>query len=132
MAAQGSGYILQVGSTAVFMLGPLQAVYFATKVFVYSFSQALDQELRCDGVTCTVLAPGFVETEFAVRANLGGTNLTKSGTSPQSVAKHGYDAMIARKIVTANERRLIILIQWVIPLLPRRTLLKMIQKMQSK
>jgi short-subunit dehydrogenase len=132
MAARGSGHILQVGSTAGFMPGPLQAVYFATKAFVNSFSQALDQELRCDGVTCTVLAPGYVETEFANRANLGGTDLIKNSTSPESVAKHGYDAMIAGKLVTVNERQLNILIQWIIPLLPRRTVLKMIQKMQSK
>lgn len=132
MAAQGSGRILQVGSTAGFMPGPLQAVYFATKAFVGSFSQALDQELRSDGVTCTVLAPGYVETEFANRADLGGTDLVKNGTSPQSVAKHGYDAMIAGKLVTVNERQLSILTQWVIPLLPRRTVLKMVEKMQSK
>lgn len=132
MAAQGSGHILQIGSTAGFMPGPLQAVYFATKAFVSSFSQALDHELRGDGVTCTVLAPGYVETGFADRADLGGTDLVKSGKTPQSVAKHGYDAMIAGKLVTVNERQLSVLTQWFIPLLPRRAVLKMVQKMQSK
>ncbi|MEM9844413.1 MAG: SDR family NAD(P)-dependent oxidoreductase, partial [Pseudomonadota bacterium] len=58
MAARGAGKILNVGSTAGFMPGPQQAVYFATKAFVNSFSQAVDQELRDRGVTCTVLAPG--------------------------------------------------------------------------
>lgn len=132
MAAKGRGKILQVGSTAGFMPGPLQAVYFATKAFVNSFSQAIDHKLRSKGVTCTVLAPGYVETEFADRADLGGTDLIKSGATAASVAKHGYDAMLAGKLVTVNETKLSILTQWVIPLLPRRTVLKMVEKMQSK
>ena len=132
MAERGKGHILQVGSTAGFMPGPLQAIYFATKAFVNSFSQALDHELRPKGVTCTVLAPGYVETDFANRADLGGTDLVKSGKSAASVAKHGYDAMLDGKLVTMNETQLSILTQWVIPLLPRRTVLKMVEKMQSK
>ncbi len=132
MVAKGGGKILQVGSTAGFMPGPLQAVYFATKAFVNSFSQAIDHELRDKGVTCTVLAPGYVETEFADRADLGGTDLTKSGATAASVAKHGYDAMMAGKLVTVNETKISILTQWVIPLLPRRTVLKMVEQMQSK
>jgi hypothetical protein len=58
--------------------------------------------------------------------------LVKSGKTPQSVAKHGYDAMIAGKLVTVNERQLSFLTQWFIPILPRRAVLKMVQKMQSK
>lgn len=132
MVAQGGGKILNVGSTAGFMPGPLQAVYFATKAFVNSFSQAIDHELRGKGVTCTVLAPGYVETEFAQVAHLEGTNLVKNGATAASVAKHGYDAMMAGKLVTVNQRSLSILTQWVVPLLPRRMALKMIEKMQSK
>lgn len=132
MAERGKGRILQVGSTAGMMPGPLQAVYFATKAFVVSYSQAIDHELRGRGVTCTVLAPGYVETEFADRADLAGTDLAKSGKTPASVAKHGYDAMMDGKLVTVNEWQLSILTQWVIPFLPRRMVLKMIEKMQSK
>jgi len=132
MAMRGSGKILQVGSTAGFMPGPLQAVYFATKAFVVSFSQALDHELRDKGVTCTVLAPGYVETDFANRADLGGTDLVKNGATPAGVAKHGYDAMMAGKLVTVNDTKLSILSQWVIPMLPRRTVLKLVKKMQNK
>jgi len=132
MAAQGRGHILQVGSTAGFMPGPLQAVYFATKAFVNSYSQAIDHELRDQGVTCTVLAPGYVETDFAERADLGGTDLVKSGATAESVAKHGYDAMMAGKLVTVNETQLSILTQWIVPLLPRRMALKMVEKMQTK
>ena len=87
--------------------GPNQAVYFATKAFVKSFSEALDQELRGRGVTSTVLAPGYVETEFAKAADLEGTKLVSGGgKSAASVAKHGYDAMMRGELVTVNERGL--------------------------
>lgn len=132
MVAQGGGKILNVGSTAGFMPGPNQAVYFATKAFVNSFSQALDHELRTKGVTCTVLAPGYVETEFAARADLTDTKLAKGGATAESVARHGYDAMIAKKLVTVNETMLGILVNWVIPMLPRRLVLKMMADMQAK
>lgn len=132
MVARGKGRILNVGSTAGFMPGPKQAVYFATKAFVNSFSQAIDQELRDKGVTCTVLAPGYVETEFAKVADLEGTNLVKSGATAKSVAKLGYDAMRMGQLVAINEARLNFLLNWVVPLMPRRAVLKMVSAMQAK
>lgn len=133
MAKRARGRILNVGSTAGFMPGPLQAVYFATKAFVKSFSQALDQELRPQGVTVTLLAPGYVATSFADRANLHGTDLVRGGgKTPASVAKHGYDAMSRGELVTVNEGPLGLLVNWIIPLLPRRTVLAMIERMQRK
>lgn len=133
MTARGSGRILNVASTAGFMPGPNQAVYFATKAFVISYSAALDQEVRRKGVTVTVLAPGYVETEFAQRSGLEGTKLVKGGgRSARSVARHGYDAMMAGKLVTVNEPLLSLVVNWIIPLMPRRTVLKMIERMQAK
>lgn len=133
MVAQGGGKILNIGSTAGFMPGPQQAIYFATKAFVNSFSQAIDHELRDKGVTCTVLAPGYVETEFAARGNLEGTAMvTNGGKSAESVAKIGYDAMIKGKLVVINEPATSFLINWILPFLPRRMLLNMVDKTQSK
>ncbi|WP_371226266.1 SDR family NAD(P)-dependent oxidoreductase [Roseovarius sp. 2305UL8-3] len=133
MAAQGGGRILNVGSTAGFMPGPNQAVYFATKAFVSSYSQAVAHELKDKGVTCTVLAPGYVETEFAKVADLDGTNLVKGGgKTAASAAKHGYDAMMRGKLITVNEPMLGLLVNWVVPLLPRRLVLKMMSDMQAK
>ncbi|QDG76856.1 SDR family oxidoreductase [Labrenzia sp. PHM005] len=132
MAARGQGYVLNVGSTAGFMPGPSQAVYFATKAFVNSYSQALNEELRSKGVKVTVLAPGYVETEFAKVADLEGTKLTRSGATAESVAKIGYDAMLAGKLIAINEKALDFAMNWVIPALPRRTVLKMVSKMQAK
>ena len=64
MIARGSGAILNVASTAAFQPGPGMAVYFATKAFVLSFSEALHEEVRGSGVTVTALCPGPTATEF--------------------------------------------------------------------
>ena len=133
MVEQGGGKILNVGSTAGFAPGPNQAVYFATKAFVNSYSQAIDHELRSKGVSCTVLAPGYVETEFAQTANLEGTAMVKAGgATAESVAKHGYDAMMAGKLLTINDRRLSFMLNWIVPFMPRRMALKVIGDSQTK
>lgn len=133
METRGKGRILNVSSTAAHMPGPLQAVYFATKAFVSSFSQSVDHELRPGGVTCTCLEPGFVPTDFVRAAGLEGTRLSKlKGKSPASVAKHGYDAMMAGKLRTINEFPLSILLNWILPFAPRRLMLKVMQMLQSK
>jgi len=62
MIERKSGRILQVGSTAGMLPGPMQAVYHATKAYVLSLSQAIAKELEGTGVTMTVLCPGPVET----------------------------------------------------------------------
>ena len=133
MAKAGRGRILNVGSTAGFIPGPNQAVYFATKAFVNSFSQALDEELRDRGVTCTVLTPGYVETEFADRADLHGTGLTKQkGKTAAETAKIGYDAMMNGKLVAHNQAALGFALNFLVPFVPRRLLLKQIKKSQAK
>lgn len=132
MAAQGGGKILNVSSTASYMAGPLQATYFATKAYVSSFSQALDEEMRDRGVTVTALEPGYVETEFAASANLEGTSLVKNGVTPRSVAKYGYDAMRRGELRAINDGKLRFALNWVFPWLPNRFKLKQIRKMQEK
>ena len=71
MLARGRGRILNVASTAGFAPGPFMAVYYATKAYVISFSEALAEELRGSGVTVTVLCPGPTRTEFQGGANIG-------------------------------------------------------------
>lgn len=133
MVAQGGGKILNVGSTAGFLPGPYQAVYFATKAFVNSFSQAVDYELRGQGVTCTVLAPGLVATEFVAVANLEGTSLAKQKAAKASdVARMGYQAMMAGQPVLISDGPLRFMINWVLPLLPRSLVVKMSGQGQKK
>ncbi|MEL6313519.1 MAG: SDR family oxidoreductase [Pseudomonadota bacterium] len=133
MKARGKGKMLQVSSTAAFQPGPYQATYFATKAFVSSFSQAIDEEMRPHGVTSTALCPGLVNTEFVAVADLEGTGLAKQkGATPASVAKVGYDAMMRGDLISINEGRLNFMMNWIIPLLPRRTVLKTVGGMQTK
>ncbi len=65
MIARKRGRIMNVASTAGFQPGPLMAVYYATKAYVISFSEALANELKSSGVTVTCLCPGATATEFA-------------------------------------------------------------------
>ncbi|MEL6681627.1 MAG: SDR family oxidoreductase [Pseudomonadota bacterium] len=132
MVRTGGGKILNVSSTASYLPGPLQATYFATKAYVSSFSQALAEELKNDGITVTALEPGYVETDFAAHADLTGTDLVKSGSSARSVAKFGYDAMRRGELRAINEGRLRLLLNWIIPWMPRRAVLSMVRKMQEK
>ena len=69
-----TGRILQVASTAAFVPGPLMALYYASKAFVLSFSEALAEELQGKNVTVTCLCPGPTHTGFAERAGTQNTN----------------------------------------------------------
>ncbi len=94
MVLRRSGRILNVASTAAFQPGPLMSVYFASKAYVLSFSQALDEELRNTGVTVTCLCPGTTHTEFAERAGVGKTHLFSMAgvATAEDVARFGYAA----------------------------------------
>lgn len=74
MISRGSGKVLNVSSTASVMPGPLQAVYYATKAYLTSWSNSLWRELKGTGVTVTALMPGAMQTGFA---NAGGLSDTK-------------------------------------------------------
>lgn len=98
MLARGRGRILNVGSTAGFQPGPGMSVYYATKAFVYSFTEGLVGELRGTPVSATNLAPGPVDTEFKDQANMHDTLLFALGAdTPQFVAKAGFEGMMRGK-----------------------------------
>lgn len=103
MLVRGRGRILNVASTAAFQPGPLMAVYYATKAYVLSFSEALANELKGSGVTVTCLCPGPTRTEFMDRAGIGtGGILQKKGVvmEPAAVALRGYKGMMkGRRLV---------------------------------
>jgi short-subunit dehydrogenase len=99
MVAHHSGRILNLGSMAGFLPGPLHAVYYASKAFVISFSEALANELRHTGVTVTVLCPGPTTSEFTRSAQMSDVNLTRMLASARQVAEAGYDAMLRGKTV---------------------------------
>ena len=94
MIAAKSGRILNVASTAAFQPGPGMAVYFATKAFVLSFSEALHEEVRRHGVTVTALCPGPTATEFgAVAGWRGNKAIDKLSASSADVVRAGIAAM---------------------------------------
>lgn len=133
MVSRNSGNILQVASTAGLMPGPLQAVYYASKAFVVSFSQAIAEELSGTGVTSTALCPGAVDTGFIAAGDLDGAALfQKPGASAASVAECGYEAMLKGDLVKINEPALSFGLNWVIPLLPRKLVLKLSRKTMEK
>lgn len=96
MVASKSGGIINVASVAGFMPGPMMAVYFATKNYVLSFSDALSSELRGTGVTLTTLCPGTVKTGFQARA---GQNERGSTLSAYDVASQGWAGFKAKRRV---------------------------------
>lgn len=86
MVERRRGKILNVSSTASLLPGPLQAVYYATKAYVTSFSQAIAEEVAEFGVTVTALCPGAVATGFVNAGDLQGVDAWKNAKSAQSVA----------------------------------------------
>ena len=96
MLNRGSGRILQVGSVASFMPAPLQSVYGATKAFILSFSEALQEELKDTPVTVTVLCPPATDTNFFNVAGAQDSKLAQGDlASAQEVAETGYKALMA-------------------------------------
>ena len=99
MVARNDGKILQLSSTAAKSPQPLMAVYGATKAFVYSFSEALINELKDTNVSMTVLLPGPSDTDFFHKAHAEDTNVYKKGklSNPKDVARDGYKALMKGK-----------------------------------
>jgi uncharacterized protein len=101
MIGRRSGRILNLGSTAGFQPGPYMAVYYASKAFVNSFTEALAYELKGTGVTATVCCPGATLTEFGAVAGSAESRLFRLGaTSARDVATHAYRAMMAGKPIS--------------------------------
>jgi short-subunit dehydrogenase len=133
MRQRGRGRILNVASTAAFQPGPFMAIYYATKAFVLSFSEALWDELNGSGVTVTCLCPGPTRTEFADAAGMHGTRLF-SGPNVMdvtSVAKAGYAATMRGKrlVVPGFLNRLLVFAG---RFAPRRLLLRVVRRIQQK
>ena len=96
MIARHSGRIMNVASTAGFQPGPLMAVYYATKAYVISFTEAIANELRNSGITVTCFCPGATDTGFAKRAGNEKTRVFQQfrAMSAEKVALDGYRAVM--------------------------------------
>src|SRR6266851_9536406 len=103
MIRRGHGRVLNIGSTAGFQPGPFMAVYYASKAFVNSFTEALWYELKGTGVTATVSCPGATATEFSAVAGTERSRLFSLGAmSSEEVAREGYLAMLKGKPIAVH------------------------------
>ncbi len=107
MIQRGSGQILNLGSTAAFQPGPMMAVYFATKAYVLSFSEAIAAEAKDSGVTVTILCPGPTQSNFISVSNMdrmagmGSVTADKLPTAAE-VAEYGYASLQKGKVVAVH------------------------------
>jgi short-subunit dehydrogenase len=118
MLARKSGRILNLGSTAGFQPGPGMAVYYASKAFVNSFTEALAFELRGTGVSATLSCPGATLTEFGAVADNGRSRLFKSGAMAAApVAAAAYRAMMDGRttIVHGARNNALVQVQRILP-----------------
>jgi hypothetical protein len=99
MVKRGSGKILNMSSLAAFQPGPLMSIYYASKSYMLSFSEAIANELKGTGVTVTVLCPGPTKTAFqeTVSGNSCDNKITFNMGSAKEVASYGYSAMLRGK-----------------------------------
>ena len=104
MIKRGSGKIMNVASTASFQPGPTMSVYFASKAFVLSFSEAVNNEVRDKGITITALCPGATHSGFQAAAAMEDSKLFEGNNFPSSreVAEYGYKAMMKGKAVAIH------------------------------
>jgi short-subunit dehydrogenase len=132
MLEKKRGGILNVASTASFQPGPLMAIYYASKAFVLSFSEALWKEAEGTGVRVSCLCPGPTESNFRERAGTGKTNLSQAGKwmASNEVARQGYEAWKANRRVCVTGTRNAVVAS-LVPFMPRGALLRIVHKLQS-
>jgi short-subunit dehydrogenase len=132
MLASGHGGVLNVASTAAFQPGPLMAIYYASKAFVLSFSEALWEEARGTGVHVSCLCPGPTVSKFRARAGTDKKRLARAGApmSSASVAQLGYRAWKNNKRVEVTGLRNRV-VAAAVPFLPRAAVLGMVRSLQS-
>jgi len=132
MVERHAGRILNLASTAAFEPGPLMAVYYASKAYVLSFSEALANELRGSGVTVTALCPGPTRTGFQKRGVMEDSRLVQGQIADaRSVAAAGYRGMMRGKTIVipgfSNK-----LIPWVVRVSPRGVVTRVVRRMQER
>ena len=106
MLGRRSGKIMNVASTAAFQPGPMMAVYYATKAYVLSFTEAVANEVAGAGVVVSCFCPGATFTDFAKRAGLEKSRLFKIGAmNVEVVAKDGYRGLMAGRTLVISGAR---------------------------
>jgi uncharacterized protein len=132
MLERRRGWILNVASTAAFQPGPIMAVYYATKAYVLSFTEALANETSGTGVHVTALCPGPTRTEFQARAGYKPIPMLRMPlvSTPADVARAGWEGMKhgRRVVVPGLANRLLVQVERVSP---RRLVTAVIRRLQE-
>ncbi len=132
MIKNSSGKIMNLASMAAFVAGPQMAVYYASKAYVLSFSEALACELEGTGITVTVVCPGATQTKFQERAGLGRSKLFSmvKPMDSNTVAKEGYRGMMHGEtiVITGAMNKLM---AFATKLTPRSMSTKLIKRIQA-
>ena len=133
MLERRRGFVMNVASLSAFTPGPVMAMYFASKAFLLSFSEALWEECRDTGVTVTALCPGPVRTEFQGTAGLS-KNARSSGTAPLPVERVVDDALTAlfggkRVVIPGYQAKIAAMLSRVVP---KGRALKSVRKIQEE
>jgi short-subunit dehydrogenase len=132
MIARRRGYLLNVASTAAFQPGPLMAVYYASKAYVLSLSEALANECEGTGVRISALCPGPTETGFVAAAGMGDSKLfDRAVMDARTVAVAGYRGLLAGKAIVIPGLRNNLLARS-IGFFPRGLVTKVVRGIQEK
>lgn len=133
MIEKNYGRIMNVASTAAFQPGPLMAVYYASKAFVLSFSEALSNELTNTKISVTTLCPGPTKTGFQKTAGLDSSRLMKVTKTSDSymVAQYGYKKMMLGKRL-AIPGFINYISAHLVSLFPRALILKFVRLIQER
>jgi uncharacterized protein len=130
MLSRKSGRIMNVASLASFSPGPSMSVYFATKAYVLSFSEALAEELNGTGITVTALCPGSTESNFHSVANDGNVTRERKMPTSKEVARYGYRSMLKGRVV-AIPGFMNSLMAFSVRFMPRTLVVKSVRKIQE-
>ncbi len=132
MLERKSGQILNVASVASFFPGPLMATYYASKAYVLSFSEALNEETRASGVSVTCLCPGATTSEFQTRAAMHSSKLAAAHfMSAKTVARRGVKAMLRGDALCVPGLSNRLLVALAPRLLPRGALAGLVRRWQE-
>jgi uncharacterized protein len=132
MLEKKTGYIMNVASTAAFVPGPLMAVYYATKAYVVSFTEAMASECDGTGVVVSALCPGPTKTDFQRVAEIQNTKLFDVGVmEAREVAEFGYDQLLRGKTIAIPGLRNKFLARSA-TFAPRSLLAKTVKQLNSK
>jgi short-subunit dehydrogenase len=132
MVARGRGYVCNVASTAAFQPGPLMAVYYASKAYVLSLSEALANECEGTGVRVSALCPGPTETGFVAAAGMSESKLFDRGAmSARDVAVAGYRGLLAGKTIVIPGMRNA-LVARTVGFMPRKLVTKVVRGIQER